>query len=60
MVTTHRQIIEKMLGRRLNDKEFRKVCRVSHNESLKWAKEQACKEGRQPGYNKKCSEKIIY
>ena len=54
MVTTQRQIIEKMLGRRLNKKEFKKMCKVTHNESLKWAKEQACKEGRQPGYKQKC------
>ena len=52
MVTTHRQIIEKMLGRRLTNKEFRKVDKVPHIESLKWAKERACKEGREPGYKK--------
>ena len=54
MVTTNRQIIEKMLGRKLMDKEFRKVDKVPHIESLEWAKEQACKEGRNPGYKLKC------
>lgn len=50
MVTTQRQILEKMAGRRLSDKEFSKLMKVSHNEALKRAKEIAKIEGRNPGY----------
>jgi len=51
MVTTNRQILEKMLGRRLTNNEFYKLNKLTHGEALSWAKNQAYKEGRSPGYS---------
>lgn len=50
MVSTQKQIIEKMLGRALNDKELGWMNSTSHIEMLRWAYYQAKKEGRNPGY----------
>lgn len=50
MVTTQRQIIEKMLGRRLSEREAKRVFKTSHNDMLKWARKKAISEGRIPGY----------
>lgn len=46
MVTTQKQILEKMLGRRLTESEWKKLSRLSHNEALLWAKAIAIAEGR--------------
>ena len=51
MVTTNRQILEKMLGRRLTNNEFYKLNKLTHGEALSWAKNQAYKEGCSPGYS---------
>lgn len=41
-----KRVIEKMLGRELNDKEIIKIDKVSYNESLIWTKNQCYKEGK--------------
>lgn len=51
MVTTQRQIIEKMLGRRLVEKEAGWLEKTSHVEMLMWAHGKALEEGRKPGYS---------
>ncbi len=50
MVTTQRQILEKMVGRLLNDNEFHKLEKISHIEALNWCRSHAKMEGRNPGY----------
>lgn len=50
MVSTQVQIIEKMLGRRLTDREKSWIPATSHIEMLRWAENKAKDEGRKPGY----------